>query len=398
MWQRDSDIGSFGEFSYAIESGNFGNKLFINSTTGDISLLSALDFETINEYNLTVVAVDGGATAPDGKRFTGSTTVFVQVEDANDNIPVFSQPIYEAAILTDHALLGSVVNVSCSDGDSGVNQLIDYDIFPTSDKFAITNEGSILLTGDLETEAVYTLRVFCTDRGTPMLSSSVQVVIIVSLISVGAPIFDEASYNASIPEDHPVLGDFLQVSATPANINIGVSYSIVDGEGDGAEQFGIDPSSGSLFTTARLNAVVKSTYYVLVSAQNVGPNELNSRVIVSITVTDVNNNAPVFTPSNFYRGTVSESTVRFQAVLSVTCEDGDLPKNAELSYQVTSSNSSFDISSDGVVFVNSTLDYETSMAHTVTISCSDSGTPPQSATATVLIRVTLSMSIHQCSH
>ena len=384
----DSDIGSFGEFSYAIESGNFGNKFCINSSTGDIRLLSALDFETINEYNLTVIAVDGGATAPDGKRFTGSTTVFVQVEDANDNIPVFSQPIYEAAILTDHALLGSVVNVSCSDGDSGVNQLIDYDILPTSDKFAITNEGSILLTGNIETEAVYTLRVRCTDRGTPMLSSSVQVVIIVSLISVGAPVFDEASYNASIPEDHPVLGDFLQVSATPANINIGVSYSIVDGEGDGAEQFGIDPISGSLFTTARLNAVEKSTYYVLVSAQNVGPNELNSRVIVSITVTDVNNNAPVFTPSNFYRGTVSESAVSFQPVLSVTCEDGDLPENAEVTYQVTSSNSSFDISSDGVVFVNSTLDYETNMAHTVTISCSDSGTPPQSATATVLIRVT----------
>ena len=385
---RDSDIGSFGEFSYAIESGNFGNKFFINSTTGDISLLSALDFEMTSEYNLTVVAVDGGATAPDSKRFTGSTTVFVRVGDANDNIPVFSQPFYEAAILTDHSLLGSVINVSCSDQDSGVNKLIDYDILPDSDTFTISREGNILLTGDLENEAVYTLRVFCIDGGTPSLSSSVQVIIIVSPIRVGAPVFDQASYNISIPEDHPVLGDFLRVSATPENINIGVSYSIVDGEGDGADQFGIDPSSGSLFTTARLNAVQKSTYYLFVSAQNVGPNELSSRVIVSISVTDINNNVPVFTPSNFYRGIVSESAVQYQSIVSVTCEDGDLLENAEVSYQVSSSNSLFDVSSDGVVFVNAALDYETSVDHTITITCRDSGTPPQSSTATVLIRVT----------
>ena len=384
---RDSDIGSFGEFSYAIESGNFGNKFFINSTTGDISLLSALDFETTREYNLTVVAVDGGATAPDSKRFTGSTTVFVHVEDANDNTPVFGQPFYEAAILTDHELLSSVVNVSCSDEDSGTNQLIDYDILPNSDTFHI-QEGNIVLTGDLETEAVYTLRVFCADRGTPSLSSSVQVIIIVSPVHVGAPVFDQASYNMSVPEDHPVLMEVLQVSATPENTNIIVRYSIVDGEGDGAEQFGIDPASGSLFTTARLNAVHKNSYYLFVSAQNVGPNELSSRVLVRIRVSDINNNVPVFTPSNFYRETVSESAVRYESIVSVTCEDRDLPENAEVSYEVSSSNSLFDVSSDGVVFVNSTLDYETSVDHTITITCRDSGTPPQSAMATVLIRVT----------
>ena len=384
---RDRDIGSFGVLEYSIQSGNTGNKFYVNSTTGDISLLSSLDYETLQSYNLTVIAVDGGTTAPDSNRKTGTTTVTVRVQDTNDNAPLFSQSLYEAAILTDHVVLESVLNTSCTDADSGVNMQFDYSIRPESTKFAINSDGVIILREELVSEDVYTLRVVCTDRGRPSLSSTSQAIIIVSPVDVGAPQFNQSSYHTSIAEDHPILGDFYQVTATPANPTIQVSYSIVGG--DGNETFGIESHSGTLFTTNRLNAVQKSEYYVLVSATNVGTNALSSsNVTVVISVTDVNNNAPMFQPGNYYRGVVEETATRGTQVVTVTCEDSDLPENSEVSYRVTSVNSLFDVNSEGVVFVDGELDYETTVEHTVLVECRDSGEPPQSSMATVVVRVT----------
>jgi hypothetical protein len=382
---RDSDIGSFGEIEYRIQSGNTGNKFFVNSTTGELRLLSTLDYETLQNYNLTVIAVDGGTTAPNSKRNTGTTTVSVTVQDVNDNAPVFSEDVYNAAILTDHGLLEQVLNVSCSDADSGNNMIVDYSIRPESQKFAIDG-NTIVLREEIESEDVYVLDVVCTDRGRPALSSTSQAIIIVSPVDVGAPQFNQTSYSTTINEDHPILGDFYQVTATPANPTIDVSYSIVGG--DGMDTFGIEAHSGTVFTLNRLNAVQKSQYYIIVSASNVGTNALSSmNVTVRITVLDVNDNAPIFTPGNYYRGSVEETAITPTTVTTVTCEDSDAAENAVVSYNVISVSTLFDVNSEGVVFVNGRLDYERSVEHTIMIRCQDSGSPPQSSTATVVIRV-----------
>ena len=382
---RDSDIGSFGEIEYRIQSGNTGNKFFVNSTTGELRLLSTLDYETLQNYSITVIAVDGGTTAPNSKRNTGTTTVSVTVQDVNDNAPVFSEDVYNAAILTDHGLLEQVLNVSCSDADSGNNMIVDYSIRPESQKFAIDG-NTIVLREEIESEDVYVLDVVCTDRGRPALSSTSQAIIIVSPVDIGAPQFNQTSYSTTINEDHPILGDFYQVKASPANPTIDVSYSIVGG--DGMDTFGIEAHSGTIFTLNRLNAVQKSQYYIIVSASNVGTNALSSmNVTVRITVLDVNDNAPTFTPGNYYRGSVEETAITPTTVKTVTCEDSDAAENAVVSYNVISVSTLFDVNSEGVVFVNGRLDYERSVEHTIMIRCQDSGSPPQSSTATVVIRV-----------
>lgn len=54
-----------------------------------------LDREVKNSYQLMVIAIDGGETAR-----SGSMTIQVQVTDANDNSPTFTQTNYEVIFNT----------------------------------------------------------------------------------------------------------------------------------------------------------------------------------------------------------------------------------------------------------------------------------------------------------
>ena len=52
--RTDTDID---DLTYSLEN-NFGNKFAINQDTGQVTLNSALDYETTNSYTLNVIATD----------------------------------------------------------------------------------------------------------------------------------------------------------------------------------------------------------------------------------------------------------------------------------------------------------------------------------------------------
>ena len=81
----DSDTSSPNkDVFYLIASG--GNDQFqINSTSGQITTVVRLDREKNSNYNLTVLAVDRGSPAR-----TATTTVYVTVDNVNDDPPLFS--------------------------------------------------------------------------------------------------------------------------------------------------------------------------------------------------------------------------------------------------------------------------------------------------------------------
>ncbi|MCG8504601.1 MAG: cadherin domain-containing protein [Sphingomonadales bacterium] len=57
---EDPDTGPNGDLTYSILSGNDGNAFSINSSTGEITINTGLDYETQTSYTLTVQATDGG--------------------------------------------------------------------------------------------------------------------------------------------------------------------------------------------------------------------------------------------------------------------------------------------------------------------------------------------------
>ena len=91
----DADSGDFGHIQHELKG--FGADDFgINSTTGDLyvaecGLKTCLDYEEQDTYTLTVTATDGGGLFL-------SVPVTVDMEDVNDNPPIFELNQYRRHI------------------------------------------------------------------------------------------------------------------------------------------------------------------------------------------------------------------------------------------------------------------------------------------------------------
>ena len=58
----------------------------INSATGEVSVKNVFDYEEVKIVNVTITAQDNGIP-----RLSGSVTLFLFIEDVNDNTPVFER-------------------------------------------------------------------------------------------------------------------------------------------------------------------------------------------------------------------------------------------------------------------------------------------------------------------
>ena len=79
-------VHSTGLVHYYIFSGNDDRKFQINNNTGLVKLMSPLDYETAHNYTLIIRASDSGEHA----RYA-EFTLFVKVDDVNDNSPQFEK-------------------------------------------------------------------------------------------------------------------------------------------------------------------------------------------------------------------------------------------------------------------------------------------------------------------
>ncbi|XP_056899809.1 protocadherin gamma-A11-like [Takifugu flavidus] len=152
----DPDVGSNGLQSYKLEpSDNFIVKLH-DQTDGtknvEMVLKKPLDREKNEHISLVLTALDGGEP-----QMTGTMLILITVLDANDNAPIFTQPIYKASI-KENAPVGTLVStVTASDADHGSNGRITYSISNIPDQarglFEINEEsGKICLKGNVDYE------------------------------------------------------------------------------------------------------------------------------------------------------------------------------------------------------------------------------------------------------
>ncbi|XP_068940665.1 cadherin-related family member 3-like, partial [Petaurus breviceps papuanus] len=91
-------------------------RFWIHPLTGMIELTTQPDYESVNQYNLTIEAVDCDQAQPR----TAVTTVTIDIKDENDEAPVCKPSKYKAVIF-DNVAAGTNVNsfkLSCHDRDS----------------------------------------------------------------------------------------------------------------------------------------------------------------------------------------------------------------------------------------------------------------------------------------
>ena len=330
----DADIHGNTAISYSIEGSN--PYFTIDASTGLVSTLQPLDSEASSVREFTVVASDNNGPPP----LTASVSVSVSVLDQNDNSPVFRQASYAQRLSESTSVNTVILTVSATDADVTVqNSRVSYQIQlpeffvsgsgmnPTlspdeqSLPFVIDSAtGNISLTSPLDFELVpqYTFEVLATDGGDPALTGTARVVITVTDINDNPPLFSSSEYRESVPEDTAVSTLVLTISATDPDLAAAgnVSYSLVN-----TEHFAIDPVSGAVSLILPLDFESRQVHNFSVVATDQGLPPLSAEAAVVITVTNVNDNPPVFDPES-YSFTVSENT-QFEGQVAARDSDGD---------------------------------------------------------------------------
>ncbi|CAI5643507.1 unnamed protein product [Oreochromis niloticus] len=178
------------------------------------------------------------------------TSVQIQIEDANDNSPVFNKPFYNIAV-NESVPVGTVVLVvSAVDDDKGENGYVSHTISgEQSLPFSIDQKtGEVRITRDLDFESsddIYTFAVRASDWGSPYRrESEVNITIRVININDNQPLFEKVSCRGMISRDFPVNQTVVTLSAIDMDELGLVEYKILSG--NELDYFNLNPDSGAL--------------------------------------------------------------------------------------------------------------------------------------------------------
>ena len=381
----DSDIGSNSvlSFSVAVITPPGVANPFTISNVGQLSVVSALDHETVPEYSVEVTVSDGGTPS-----LSAMASVTITVADVNDNHPeiIAASPI-DVLELTP---VGTVITtVRATDPDSGVGGVVTFRLVSNTTFNIAPDSGQISLAESLDYEMEpreYVVDVVATDGGG--LSSNASILVRVLDENDNRPIFSMDKYTFAMEEN--LLGSVGNVSATDqdSGTNGLITYHLLTA----SPQFQVDPSSGEITTIQELDREQRDSFNFVVEARDGGSPRMSSRVSVCVTVSDVNDVAPAF------RNTYEDISVREDVdvpseLLVVTATDGDSPgtNNSRVEYSISSGNSdnTFEVDpSTGAFRVINELDFEQRNLYTVTVTATDFGSPMRLSGSTT-VRVTV---------
>ncbi|NXN18284.1 CELR3 protein, partial [Indicator maculatus] len=258
---------------------------------GIISTKTKLDYESQNSYTLNISLSEGNTT--------DYATVFIKVTDVNDNSPVFGL-INTTITMLENVPAGTIItSVSATDVDEGFNGLVVYTLKGGDGKMDINTSGSILLEKELDREkqGIYNLTVIASDQGQPVLSTVLNLTVIVDDVNDNPPVFSSSRYEVGVPEDEVPGRVLLTVSATDldAGVNALVKYRIVSQQPPTSlTVFLVDLTTGQLSLNQQLDYETVKQFEVKVEASDGGEPSLSTTTRVVVHVLDVNDNPPEF--------------------------------------------------------------------------------------------------------
>ncbi|XP_068596715.1 protocadherin gamma-A2-like [Brachionichthys hirsutus] len=365
-----------------------GNKIV------EMVLQKPLDREKDEQISLVLTAVDGGEP-----QMSGTMLIVITVLDANDNAPVFTQPTYKATV-TENSPKGTfVAAVKASDADHGSNGKVTYSITNTLDNvlevFDVNEEnGEVTSIGniDFEDSRNYEINLLASDEGG--LTHSCKLIVDVTDINDNKPEINIMSKSNVISEDAK-----LNTVVTMINIEDKDSGENGDVKCYISENipFTLKASTNdfySLITDSDLDRERSSEYNITVSCSDEGVPSLSSSVTLTLQISDVNDNAPVFERSA-YEAYIVENNTPGLSIFTVKAGDADWKQNARVSYILEDSSvngvpvSSFvSVSADsGVIHAVRSFDYEQIKDFHFRVKAQDGGSPPLSSNVSVKILI-----------
>ncbi|XP_032895639.1 cadherin EGF LAG seven-pass G-type receptor 1 isoform X2 [Amblyraja radiata] len=373
----DSDAPSNANMLYRIVNSHENNSVFeIDIRSGIVRTRGVIDRERVAEYQLIVEANDQGR---DPGPLSATATVYIIVEDENDNSPQFSEKRYFVQVREDVPVNTKILQVKASDRDKGSNAVIYYSIVSGNirGQFYIDSlNGNIDIINplDYETTREYTLRVKAQDGGRPPLINSTGLVMIQVIdVNDNAPIFVSTPFQATVLENMAIGYSVIHIQAIDADSgdNARLEYRLVDTPPD--FPLVISNNTGWITIAMELDRETTEFYAFGVEARDNGIPSMTFSAGISITVLDVNDNNPTFT-ERVYNLRLNEDAPVGSSVLTVTAIDRDA--NSVVTYQISSGNTRnrFSITSQsggGLITLALPLDYKQERQYVLTVTASD---------------------------
>ncbi|XP_070575711.1 neural-cadherin-like isoform X2 [Ptychodera flava] len=386
---------------YSIVAGNEDRNFEIDRHTGVIRLSSNPQLNQV-QYNLNVTAIDDNQCCDGlGSIHRSQAQVIIGVNDVNDKRPVFGNcHLYRPTVAENSPEGTTVIQVVATDADVGSNGEVRYDIVrrETADlNFHIDPVDGTITTAkrfDREEKRVYGISVSAIDQGINPLIGICQLEVEVTDENDNSPQFEQRSYEYQLREDTPVGTSFLRVGAQDADAgyNAEISYSLT-----GSANFNVDDKTGWIYVSTAIYASQNNKLSLTVVATDQAGNGRSDSVPVKITISNIDNEPPVWDATTYGPITVREDAPTEEIVARVKATS--VLSDPRVTYSLvqgqrpeTNNPQKFHISLDredksGEIRVLHRLDYETTKRFELRVRALNAAQVPLASYGTIMINV-----------
>ena len=359
-----------------------------------IETAATLDRERTEQYALNIRCQDGGKVPR-----VSDKNLRVIVTDVNDCPPMFSQQTYKATLTENNYVGVTVLQVSATDWDADDNSKIVYSIPGNVNAlFHVDQRGVVSAHAAIDREQYDTFRfpIMAIDGGSPPKTGSALVVISIEDVNDEKPTFSRSNFVMNVSENEPAGSMVGIVTATDKDgplYNV-FRFSFLSGS-TVTDTFGIDPVTGAIITQHQLDREKQDLYRFVIQVRDQKSPNFSDTASVSVNVIDKNDNTPTFvypTPSNI---SVSNQLPIGTSVASVTARDADTGENSRLAFKIVETrdnNGTFRIDPEtGNVYTGRRLNGIDYRIYPISVTVSDHGSPPRSASTVIFIHVNQSI-------
>ncbi|XP_055782721.1 protocadherin gamma-A11-like isoform X25 [Salvelinus fontinalis] len=374
--------------------GNYERYCDINQSTGDLIVAERIDREELCgdkvSCMLTFELVLEGPLE--------LHRVSLLIEDVNDNSPIFPKDTIKWEI-SELAVKGARYRVNeAHDADMGQNAVQRYTL-QSNEHFVLSvhdyTDGrknvELVLDKELDREEKQDMSLLLTavDGGSPQRSGAVVIHVTVLDANDNAPVFSQAVYKASLPENSPLGTVVVTVSATDADegVNGEVTYEFSRISDKAIKVFSLGHNTGEIKVIGPIDFEGDPKYEMRIEGKDGYGLSSDSKVIIDIT--DVNDNAPVIYLKSL-SNPIPENASPGTEVGIINVQDRDSENNRQVHCSIQQ-NVPFkllpSIKNYYSLVTTGELDRELVSDYNITIIATDEGSPPLSSSKSVQLSV-----------
>ncbi|MEE6478700.1 hypothetical protein FKM82_011966 [Ascaphus truei] len=327
--------------------------------------------------------------------------VDVEIEDINDNRPVFPANEFNL-IIAESRLPGTRFPLEGAlDADVGINSVKTYEL-SSSEYFSLDVETdkhqrkSIELvlkkSIDREQTPLYNVTLTAFDGGKPRLSGTTQLLITVQDVNDNAPFFEQPLYEVNLVENAVKGTLVIQLKASDLDqgengeIKYKFSYLVPP---EVISTFSLDQHTGDIIVKGVVDYENLNLYEIQINAIDEGHNPMMGHCKILITILDVNDNPPELTVTSL-SVPVPEDSSPGTVVAIISVHDKDSGVNGKVTCYINEQ-IPFKIKASFMEYfsltVDGPLDREAVSQYEVIITARDGGLPSLSITKNIRVDI-----------